>query len=251
MFFRECLESLEAQTQKIPVFIVVDGAIGVELEAVISGFSALQIQYFRRAHNEGLATALQFGLRKLRKSFDYVIRFDSDDVNRRDRFERMMDLISDYRPDLCSAQMNEIDERGHRFSRRQVPTSELKIKQWIAFRNPINHPAAAVNIESALSVGGYLDMPYFEDWYLWERMMGAGYKLMNSDEFLVDFRATENMVRRRFGPQYQQFERRFFLCRLREGNTSRLQLSIALVVRQLAKLLSFSNYKKLFYWLRR
>ena len=189
---------------------MVDGAIGAELEEVISNFSALQIEYLRRPHNEGLATALQFGLVTLRARFDYVIRFDSDDINRRDRFEKMINLVDEHRPDLCSAQMNEIDGNGHRFSQRQVPTSESKIKQWIAFRNPINHPAAVIKIEPALSVGGYTDMPYFEDWYLWERMMGAGYKVMNSDEFLVDFRATEEMVRRRFGSKYRSFERMFF-----------------------------------------
>ena len=250
-FFRACLQSLEAQTLQLAIFIVVDGAIGAELEEVISDFSDLKILYIRRPQNEGLAAALQFGLRKLSPSFDYVIRFDSDDINRKDRFERMVDLIGKHSPDLCSAQMNEIDERGRRFSQRRVPVSEFKIRQWIAFRNPINHPAAAIRIESALSVGGYLDMPYFEDWYLWERMISAGCKVMNSDEFLVDFRATEDMVRRRFGHDYRKFEKAFFQRRLDEGNTSRFRLSVALVARQLIKLLSFSSYKKLFFWLRR
>ena len=250
-FFRACLESLEAQTVRLPIFIVIDGEIGAELEEVIHDFDALEVQYFRRPDNEGLAAALQFGLLNLRGSFDYVIRFDSDDLNRKDRFEKMVDFTEEYAPDLCSAQMNEIDEIGHRFSQRRVPLLDSKIRQWIAFRNPINHPAAVIKIESALHVGGYLDMPYFEDWYLWERMIGAGYRVMNADEFLVDFRATDEMVSRRFGSEYRKFERLFYFRRLQEANISRFLLLIALGARQLSKLLSFSAYKKLFFWLRR
>lgn len=250
-FFRGCLESLESQTLQLPVYIVVDGPISGELEGVIEEYKSLRIQYIRRPHNEGLAVALQAGLCELRKNFDYVIRFDSDDINRHDRFENMVEFIGKYSPDLCSAQMNEIDERGRKFSFRSVPTSESTIKRWIAFRNPINHPAAVVKIESALSAGGYLNMPYFEDWYLWERMIGAGYKVTNSADDLVDFRATEEMVERRFGVKYRKFERNFFLRRLCEGNTSRFLLIIALCLRQIAKLLPFLTYKKLFFWLRR
>lgn len=249
-FFRACLKSLEAQTRKIPIFIVVDGEIGSELEKVIKDFGSLRIQYLRRPHNEGLAAALQFGLHTLKGRFDYVIRFDSDDINRADRFEIMTDFVCQHAPDLCSAQMNEIDDNGHRFSQRRVPVSEVKIKQLMAFRNPINHPAAVIKVESALSVGGYLDMPFFEDWYLWDRMIGAGCAVINSDDFLVDFRATEEMVKRRFGSKYRKFERRFFFCRLKDGNSSRVYLSIALIGRQLIKMLNFATYKSVFFWLR-
>ena len=250
-FFRACLESLALQTKQLPIFIVVDGPIGAELESVIREYEELNVQYLRRPDNNGLAAALQFGLRELEARFEYVIRFDSDDINRSDRFEKMVNFVGRYDPDLCSAQMNEIDNEGNRFSKRTVPIQESKIKQWIAFRNPINHPAAVVKIRSALCVGGYLEMPYFEDWYLWERMAGAGYKIMNSNEFLVDFRATEEMVKRRFGPRYRSFERGFFSRRLKEGNTSRLLLLMSLFARQIIKLLGFTAYKEIFFGLRK
>ena len=112
-FFRACLESLAVQTKQLPIFIVVDGPIGAELESVIDEYEELNVS-LRRPDNNGLAVALQFGLHELEARFDYVIRFDSDDVNRADRFENDS-FVERYYPDLCSAQMHEIDKEGNRF----------------------------------------------------------------------------------------------------------------------------------------
>ena len=105
-------------------------------------------------------------------------------------------------------------------------------------------------LDRVLAVGGYKEMPYFEDWYLWDRMISRGHKAINLDEYLVDFRATNEMVKRRYGRNYLRFERNFFLRRLKEGNTSRILLVLSLFLRQFSKLFGFAVYKKIFFTVR-
>ena len=250
-YFEQCLESIRTQTVNVPVYIVVDGPIGRDLEQVTEKFREMNVHYLRRTENKGLASALQYGLNYLAPQYEYLIRFDADDVNRQDRFEVLIDLVSQSLPDLASSQMVEIDASGAEFSRRNVPLTEQSVKRWMPFRNPINHPACIFNIKAAINVGGYLDMPFFEDWYLWERMLADRCKVINSSEYLVYFRATDDMVRRRHGSHYRRHERRFFIQRLKDGHSSRFLLILSLLARQLSKLLSFTLYRKLFFSLRR
>ena len=108
-FFRECLGSIYTQTLQIPVFIVVDGPLNPDLEDVISEYEFLGVNYLRREENLGLAAALQFGVEFLSDEFDYVIRFDSDDRNSANRFEKMVALAEREGPDLASSHMKEIN----------------------------------------------------------------------------------------------------------------------------------------------
>ena len=187
----------------------------------------------------------------LADKFEYVIRFDSDDINMPDRFEKLQNYIYKNKPDLVSSHMYEIDENDRVFSERKVPIYSDDIRRKIPYRNPINHPASAFKITSVQASGGYKEMPFFEDWYLWIRMLNSGFIIENMDEFLVAFRATDDMVLRRYGKAYVKNELNFFLCRSREKLISPLHNWIALILRLSSKIFGFSAYKKIFYLIRK
>ena len=210
-YLKESLRSIRNQTLKIPIILVIDGPIPKELENILMEFDELDIRFIRNARNEGLSVALQLGLDLICDEFEYVIRFDSDDINIDLRFELLRDYLTRFDVDLVSSHMYEIDERGVHFSERIVPIGSQNIRNRLPFRNPINHPASAFKIKSVMAVGGYREMPFFEDWYLWIRMSRAGYKIENIDEFLVEFRATDEMVARRYGLSYVKHELNFFI----------------------------------------
>ena len=54
-----------------------------------------------------------------------------------------------------------------------------------------------------------MDMPYFEDYWLWVRMLKAGYKVKNIDQVLVRVRAGQDMIVRRGGLNYAKCIIRF------------------------------------------
>ncbi len=56
--------------------------------------------------------------------------------------------------------------------------------------------------DEIISVGNYLDMPLFEDYYLWVRIISAGKLVNNIDEVLVNVRAGDEMVQKRIGISY-------------------------------------------------
>lgn len=250
-YLHSCLLSLRSQTIKIPIVLVIDGPISSDLEEVLEIFDDLGIRFKRNPVNKGLSYALQSGLDLVKKEFDYVIRFDSDDINLPNRFEKLCTYICEHKPDLVSSHMYEINEKNEVFSERTVPVGHNKIAKKLPYRNPINHPASAFKISSVLAAGGYQEMPFFEDWYLWIRMFHAGFKIENIDNFLVSFRATDAMVARRYGLSYVKYELNFFHRRSKEKLINPIENWLAFFARLAVKAFGFKAYKQVFYWIRK
>jgi glycosyltransferase involved in cell wall biosynthesis len=250
-YLHSCLVSLQNQTIKIPIVFVIDGPITSDLEDVLERFDDLGVRFIRNPVNKGLSYALQSGLDLIRNDFDYAIRFDSDDINLPNRFEKLRTYICENNPDLVSSQMYEINEKNEVFSERTVPIGHNKIAKKLPYRNPINHPASAFKISSVLAAGGYQEMPFFEDWYLWIRMFHAGFKVENIDDFLVSFRATDAMVARRYGLSYVKHELNFFHRRSKEKLINPIENWLAFFARLAVKAFGFKAYKQVFYWIRK
>ena len=250
-YLDKCLTSIANQTLKLPIYIVIDGPINNDLESKLAEYAFLNITFLKLEENYGLAIALAHGVNFLKANYDYAIRFDSDDINMPNRFENLCNYIEQFQPDLVSSHMYEVDENDMIFSERKVPIEDFKIKQTIAYRNPINHPASAFKISSVIASGGYKEMPFFEDWYLWSRMFNKGYKIENIDDFLVSFRATDAMVSRRYGLDYVKHEARFFSSRSSENLINPIKNWSAFLLRLAVKVFGFGVYKKIFFWIRR
>ena len=250
-YLHDCLKSLRRQTLKIPIILVIDGPISNQLEEVLVLFDDLDMRLIRNPINQGLSTALQLALNCIVDQFEYAIRFDADDINADRRFEVTRDYLLMRDVDLVSCHMHEIDEEGRVFSARVVPIGFDCIRGKFPYRNPINHPAAAFKVSSVLAVGGYREMPFFEDWYLWIRMFKAGFKIENMDDYLVYFRATDDMVARRFGLAYMKHEINFFFRRSKENLINPVENWFALSIRIGVKLFGFGFYKRIFYLIRK
>ena len=61
---------------------------------------------------------------------------------------------------------------------------------------------AAFRKSAVMSVGGYEDFPYFEDYHLWVRMIAAGYRFANSPDVLGKARFDGASFERRAGKEY-------------------------------------------------
>lgn len=250
-YLYDCLKSLRSQTIKVPIIVVVDGPIPIQLEEVLLLFADLDMRLIRKTENQGLARALQLALDCIGDQFEYVIRFDADDINAEKRFEITRNYLLKNGPDLVSCHMKEIDENGIVFSARAVPIGADRIRVTLPYRNPINHPGAAFRVSSVLAAGGYQEMPFFEDWYLWTRMFKAGFQIANIDDYLVSFRATDDMVARRFGLTYIKHEANFFRRRSKENLINPFENWLAWLIRIVVKGFGFGFYKQVFYLIRR
>jgi hypothetical protein len=59
-----------------------------------------------------------------------------------------------------------------------------------------------------LSVGGYMDWHWNEDYYLWIRMYLGGARFANTGTVLVNMRSGEDMYSRRGGKRYFESEKK-------------------------------------------
>ena len=79
-----------------------------------------------------------------------------------------------------------------------------------SIRNPVNHPATAFRKSHIIKVGSYENMPFFEDYFLWLKIISKGYLIQNTIEPLVLMHRLSLSERRR-GFYYMKREFNFYM----------------------------------------
>ena len=212
-YLKLALESIINQTLKPDEIVLVqDGKLTEELQAVITEYSQKYPDIFKTYHlkqNQGLGKALNFGMQKC--SSELIARMDTDDIAEPNRFElQIKEFAQDKELTLCGGQIAEFADKPTEITGyRNVPLKHNKILTFAKKRNPFNHMTVIFKKQAVQSVGGYMDMPYFEDYWLWVRMLKAGSKAKNLDQVLVKVRAGQDMIARRGGLNYAKCIIRF------------------------------------------
>ena len=213
-FLDESLQSIADNTlQPDRVVLVKDGVLTPELECVIESWRGkLPLEVVGYEENRGLGYALNYGLQFVRT--ELVARMDSDDVCMPARFEKQAAFM-ELHPEiaLLSGYIDEfIDDENTVVSRRYVPIQHAEIERYLKKRNAFNHMAMMFRKAAVQAAGGYQEVPYFEDYDLWIRVIQAGYAAENHCEVLVKVRIGKDMIGRRHGISYCRKEL-FFLKR--------------------------------------
>lgn len=250
-FFTMALSSVFSQTQAVPVFLVVDGPIGPELSAVLAEFESKIERIVWLEENVGLASALNAGIEAIGIDYDYVIRFDSDDINRSIRFERLIEEINVTGIDLLGSYVKEFSEEEDATTIRNVPLEQNAIQRWMAVRNPFNHPSVVFKISAVREVGGYDDYRYFEDWWLWAKLIKAGSSMGNISDSLVDFRSGSNTLSRRRGLRYLRHEFVFFLALSKLRLHPRLLITISFLLRGATRFIGARAFERIYFLARK
>lgn len=214
IFFDKALHSIVTEQTLKPseIVVIVDGPVGKDLELIIDNWKNSRgglVSICQLPFNVGLGKALQIGLKEC--SFDLVARMDSDDIARHDRFEVQISCFT-ADPDLvvCGSNISEfVDDFESPTSERKLPASSMEIAEFALRRNPINHPSVMFKRAQVMDVGGYLEMPFFEDYYLWIRCIMAGFTLHNVQQNLVFMRGGKAQLLRRSGINYAKHEYKF------------------------------------------
>ena len=205
-YLQLALESIINQTVKpSEIVLVQDGKLTEELQAVITEYLQNYPTIFKTyalKQNQGLGKALNFGMQKC--SNELIARMDTDDIAEPNRFElQIKEFEQDKELMLCGGQIAEFaDNPAEITSYRNVPLKHNEILNFAKKRNPFNHMTVMFKKQAVQSVGGYMDMPYFEDYWLWARMLKTGYKVKNINQVLVKVRAGQDMIARRGGNSY-------------------------------------------------
>lgn len=210
---RLCLASIYNQTILLDeLIIVIDGHIGEELEHELARWSH-NITLIRLDSNVGLGRALSEGLKAC--NFEYVMRFDSDDIFYPLRINTQKDYLKNNpHIDILGTWMEEFRGTPNNVvSIRKVPTSE-DVRAFARFRNPINHISVIFKKNSIDLVGGYEHILYAEDYYLWLKAINSGLIIENIPIITCAARVSDDMYKRRTGLSYIRTELKLFALKL-------------------------------------
>ena len=202
-FLKEALKSVyDDQTRKPDEIVVVfDGPLTDELYVVLDEFKAGKedvVKYYPQEENHGLGEALRIGAEKC--TGDYILRMDSDDVSDPLRFEKQAAYVESHPEiDVLGTDIAEFnfspDESNKR--KRVCPAAHKDIVNMGKKRNPMNHVTVCMKRESLMGCGNYETVLLLEDYFLWLKMIVAGYKLANINEALVYVRVGNGFTSKR------------------------------------------------------
>jgi glycosyltransferase involved in cell wall biosynthesis len=195
--FKNALTSISINQTLKPteIILVVDGPVTSEINKIILDFESLNV--YRLDKNFGLGYALNFGLSKT--NYELIARMDSDDIAHPQRFEKQLPIIQKEDIAILGSNIEEFNyEIGDLKQFRNVPSDFQQINKLKMSRNPFNHMTVIFKKTIVAKVGGYKDMPGYEDYYLWMRLL-LDHKGMNLNENLVYARVGNNMFGRRQG----------------------------------------------------
>jgi glycosyltransferase involved in cell wall biosynthesis len=188
--------------------ICVDGPltdeIELEIDKWISKFPNV-IKLIRHPKNKGLSYALNRGIENIET--DWIVRADADDINHKNRFQMLADLIKE-NPQLAlvGSYIREVDEFGYSKGVRKVPLKCKEIYNYAKKRNPFNHMSVAYRKSAVIDSGLYPNIRFKEDYALWVSMIKKQHLMINIDSILVNATVNDNFFMRRGGIKYIKSE---------------------------------------------
>ena len=211
-FFDRAMASITSLQSVMPeeIVLVADGPLNDTLDAVIKKYEALYpavMTVVRLPENKGLGNALKVATETARN--ELVARMDSDDVSLPSRFSSQLSAFEgDPSLDIIGGDISEfVDEEENIVAQRRVPVTNEEIYEYMKTRCPLNHVSVMFKKSAVTAAGGYLDLFWNEDYYLWIRMAEKNAKMANTGTVLVNVRTGRDMYRRRGGKPYFKSEK--------------------------------------------
>lgn len=220
-YLKQAIESIQVQSLSTNDFVLVcDGPLNDELDAVIQTKQlemGENLNVVRLAKNGGLGNALNEGIKHCKN--ELVARMDSDDIAYPDRCEKQIAVFNTHSEvSICSGIVEEFTTDPNTVDTRRVPPeTNAEIIEFAKKRNPFNHPCVMYKKSAVKAVGSYQDFYLLEDYYLWLRILMAGYQGYNIQEPLLHMRAGSDMYKRRAGWKYAKTQAKLFKFMKQQG----------------------------------
>ena len=231
------------------IILVIDGPITKELQKIVNKWEILisdKLVIVNLCENIGLGKALNKGLEHC--SNEWVFRMDTDDICKPDRFEKQIQFIlSNPNVVVVGGQMLEFDQTPDDSAViKTVPTTHEDIKKFAQKRCPFNHMTVAYKKSVITELGGYQHHLFMEDYNLWLRVIGAGYKVANLPDVILYARVGNGMHARRKGYQYINSEKQLLNLKKELKIQSPIHANILFLLRSSFRLLPSSLLGKIY-----
>jgi glycosyltransferase involved in cell wall biosynthesis len=195
VYLRDAIRGVLDQTLADFELLIIEDPGPRSAESVTRDFSDDRIRYIRSDFRRGLGASLNSGLRLAQS--DLVARIDADDLCRPDRLELQVAFLRNH-PEISvyGSRIRVVDDRGQPVGHRLLPLRHDEIASAFQRYNCISHPAVMFRRADAMAVGGYSETGRAEDYDLWCRMLGAGFRFENASEALISYRFHPRALKR-------------------------------------------------------
>lgn len=251
IFLNQSLESVWSNQFLKPneIVLVLDGPIGADLSRCIYKWQKIigtKLKVIPLQKNIGLGNALNEGLKHC--SYEWVFRMDTDDICKSDRFEKQIQFIMN-NPDvvLFGGQIIEFNVDISDADRKKiVPISHNEILDFCKVRSPFNHVSVAFQKSIVELVGGYQHHFLMEDYNLWLRIIGNGYKVSNLPDILLYVRVGNGMHAKRKGLEYIKSEKQLLNLKKELKIQNPIHANIIFLIRSAFRLMPSSLLGKIY-----
>jgi len=189
-----CLDSIRKQDYLDYELVVIDDHSSDDSRAIINQHaqSDSRIKMYRNP-GLGLVAALNHGLAECRA--ELVARMDADDLMTPERLSKQVHhLQADASLALSASRVrlfpaDQITDGFREYIRWQDQCiSAQQIANNIFVESPFAHPSVSFRLSKVLSLGGYREGEFPEDYDLWLRMHNAGHRMEKLPDQLLDWR---------------------------------------------------------------
>jgi len=191
LYIEEAINSILSQSLSDFELIIVNDGSTDDTEKKVLQYADKRIVYIRLEKNEGIANALNAGLRLARG--EYIARMDCDDIALKDRLKKQVDFLDEHKDiTLCSSGVKTF---GAYEKEVLYETNNEKLKFNLLFGSVFVHPAVMFRKADFDKYHLQYRQEYFpaEDYDLWTRV-ALQCKISNLSEPLLLYRVHKDQI---------------------------------------------------------
>lgn len=209
------LKSLEIQTvYPDEIVLLKNGLLSPVQDLIIEDFFE-RVKYKKLILLSSLTldfgNALNLCLSKI--SSTYLIRQDPDDISLPNRVQKLIEFSQKSDVDIIHTAIIEFN-RESGLMRKSGRTLGSSLFKNFLIRNPIAHSSVMFKVSKIIEVGGYSNVRFAEDYYLWLKATRVDFSFGFIEEALVVFDFT-NVLRKRSSINLLQSELKILLLKIR------------------------------------
>ena len=190
-YIDQALDGVIAQDySNIELIIIDDGSKDDSANKIRTRYAECQARFvrfeFRHRPNKGLSATLNEALAWCQGK--YVSFIASDDIMLTHKTSTQVRYLEQH-PEFSSlsANLEFIDDNGRTLGQTTQPAQEHHFDDTLV-HNALLAPSQMHILSAVRAVGGFDPQIVIEDWYLWLKLLDAGYRVMFLSEVLVQYR---------------------------------------------------------------
>jgi hypothetical protein len=191
------LKSLEIQTiHPDEIVLFKNGLLSPIQELIIDDFFS-RIEYKKLILFSNITLDFGDALNKCisQVSSTYLIRHDPDDISLPNRVEKLKEFSQESAVDIIHSSILEFDRETGLMRKSGKSLTPNHFKNFI-IKNPIAHSSVMFKVSKILEVGGYTNVRFAEDYYLWLKLLKLNISFGFINEVLVIFDFTNVLHKR-------------------------------------------------------